>query len=69
MKPPPATTEDLLAAYEKAGKEEQKLVRDLVRAGKGEEARLITEILHFFPGAHLTKRDTLDRSPPGPTPE
>lgn len=57
MKP---TTEELAAAYEKAGAPEKKLVRDLMRAGKGKEARVLCEILEAFPGAHLVKRDTLD---------
>lgn len=48
--------EQLLAAYEKAGKPEQKLIRDLVKASKGNEARVVAEILHFFPGAKLDSR-------------
>lgn len=52
---PKATTEDLVAAYEKALEPEKKLVRDLMRAGKGKEAKVVSEILHYFPGAHLKK--------------
>lgn len=51
-----ATTEELAQAYENAGKYEKKLVRDLVRAGKGGEARVVCEILEAFNGAHLVKR-------------
>jgi hypothetical protein len=58
-----ATTEELVAAYESAGKPEKKFVRDLMRAGKGEEARVVCEILEAFPHTRLIKRDTL-----GPTP-
>ena len=57
-----ATTEELAQAYENAGKDEKKLVRDLVRAGKGDEARVLCEILEAFPGAYLVKRDTLEPS-------
>lgn len=64
-----ATTEELLAAYEKAHKDEKKLVRDLVRAGKGEESRVVCEILDAFPGAHLVRTDTHSRSSSDPRPE
>lgn len=47
--------EEALAAYESAGPEEQKLVRDLVRKGTRREGELVLEILHYFPGAHVVK--------------
>lgn len=52
---PKATTEDLVAAYERAREPEKKLIRELMRAGKGKEAKVVSEILHYFPGSHLTK--------------
>lgn len=48
-----ATTEELVAAYERAGKNEKKLVRDLMRAKKDKEARVVCETLDAFPGARL----------------
>jgi hypothetical protein len=56
---PKASTEDLVAAYEKAREPEKKLVRSLMNAGKGKEAKVVSEILHYFPGSHLVRRDTL----------
>lgn len=47
------STEDLVAAYEAAGKDEKRLVRSLIKAGHGQEAKRLTEILHYFPGTRL----------------
>lgn len=49
------TTEDLVAAYDAADKETKLLVRQLVRADDYKSAKLVTEILHFFPGARVVK--------------
>ena len=64
------TTEELIAAYERAGKDERKFVRDLHRAGRGEpEARVFLELLHYFPGAYFTRSGTHGRATPDPGPE
>lgn len=60
-----ATTEELAAAYERAAAPEKKLVRDLMREGKGKEARVFCELLEAFPGCHLVRRDTLDPAKTG----
>ena len=54
---PVPSTEDLVAAYANAGEKEKLLVRSLARKGHGKEAKLVSEILYYFPGTRLT-RDT-----------
>jgi hypothetical protein len=48
------STEQLVAAYEQAGKKEQKLVRDLKREGSRDEVERVLELLHYFPGSVVT---------------
>lgn len=50
---PELTTEQLVAAYKGAGAKEQKLIRDLARAEKHSEVKILLEILHYFPGSTL----------------
>ena len=50
------STNELVAAYEAAGKNEQKLVRDLKRKGTNAEIERTLELYHFFPGIKLLRR-------------
>lgn len=49
------SAEQRLQAYERAGKAERKLARDLARLGTRRESEVLLELLHYFPGAHLVK--------------
>lgn len=44
-----------MKAYDAADKETQLLIRSLVKKGHGKEAHVVSEILHYFPGAHVKR--------------
>lgn len=54
-----------MEAYERAGKAERKLARDLARVGTRRESEVLLEILHHFPGAHLVKHASPALPPAG----
>jgi hypothetical protein len=66
---PMPSAEELMRAYDQAGKAERKLARDLARLGTRRESDVFLELLHYFPGAHLVKHVSPALPPAGEQPE